>query len=252
MNPVVIGIIVVAVALVALFVVLGPLKTARDNKRLTASKCGEVPHPGGTMDPEAWFTGPPLPADQGGTKSPGMPLHPPADANGGLVFDIPVEPFGLSPSSKLDSSAFCHGPLTGKKLIRLRYRYDPTDADNGAYSVPETPGADKYRPRLTPFFQEKGDNDTAAGKYEWERWFHDLSGDLHYLEPGEHEIVATFDAGWGATQRSTQADNPERFKEAFDNCCCLGFVVGGNEVGLGHGICTIAPARLTILGFTTE
>ena len=246
MSPgLIIGLVVAG--LVILFLVLGPLQSYLERKKVTASTCGDVPHPGGTNDPQAWFIGPVLDPSLGGDHSPGMPLHPSASSDGRLTFDFPVGDnvaLGLGNGPKVDYVTFRHGPLTGKKLIRLRYNLELLDPSAEILAVPEQDPSLKFKARITPIFIEDGDDWQADGKFEAYRWYHE-DADLDYLQPGQHEVVAPLDSGWTATVSSSEQGNPAGFKGAIDNCCCVGFVLGGNEVGIGHGARATAPARLT-------
>ncbi|HEX8224460.1 MAG TPA: hypothetical protein VF605_11650 [Allosphingosinicella sp.] len=220
-------------------------------KERSASTCGTKAHPGGTIEALAWFVGPVLSKRQGGNKSPGMPAHPAPDIPGfGFDFPIGVD-LPLRSGPKVDYVTFRHGPLTGKRQIRMRYRLEKA-ADVDVLAVPEVDATNRYQASMTLYFQQEGDNWTASGKYEAYRWYATQNGGSVVLEAGEHELVVPLDAGWTATQTSTTASNPKGFAAAKDNACCVGFVFGGNEVGYGHGARATGPARLVVTDFRVE
>lgn len=216
----------------------------------TASTCGDIAHAGGTLDPAAWFIGPDLshigPPPDWGNKSPGMPPHP-EPASPGFILNVPVGVnLPLGTGDKLDSLAFKHGPLTGKKQIAMSYRVE-LSAGAELLAVPEVDPAARYKARMTVYFQRDGDDWSTEGKMEAYRWYY--TGEEIYLEPGDHELVVPLDRGWTATQTSTMASNPPGFKNAIANTCCVGFGFGGNEVGRIHGMRATGPAKITVTKF---
>ncbi len=261
MSEVVIILIVVAVIGGVLALRLGP--KAMKNRAMTTSTCGAKPHPGGTLDQSAWYIGPDLP--KWGNQSPGMPTHP-APAEGGWYFDVPVgvdQPLERTPRKtipKVDYVGFCHGPLTGKKEIRLRWRLD-LDPGAEVLSVPEIQQFGRYPAHMTICLQRKGDNWSGGGRYETYRWYaveHDVR-----LEAGEHELTVPLDSGWTAVSVSSDGSapfagnpglkpNPTGFKQAVSDTCCLYVVFGGNEVGRSHGMRATGKARFTMLQFETR
>jgi hypothetical protein len=236
----------VAIAVFALLAFAFIRKSIK-RKAMTRSTCGETAQPGGTTNPANWFIGPVLSEHQGGNKSPGMPAHPSA-VEGGFTFAIPQGiDLPLKTGPKVDYLTFRHGPLTGKTLIRMRYRLE-REAGVEVYAVPEQVPTSRAPAQLTMHFQREGDDWTARGKFEAYRWYRPAG----YLQDGEHEIVVPLDSGWTATQHSTSASNPSGFKDAIDHACCVGIVFGGNEVGYGHGMRATGPARFSVLEFTVE
>jgi hypothetical protein len=171
-----------------------------------------------------------------GPHSPGMPLHPTPHPSGiGWTFTFPKIGTG-----KVDYVEFNAGSLTGKTAIIIDYELTLGEGA-GVYATPEPDKGDTsdpkgYRARMTTHFQEAGDDWSAAGKFEPYRWYFDTGTDLHYLEAGAHTIEAPLAGpGWGATQTSTFENNPTGFKEAIDKACAVGFVLGGDGIGIGHG-----------------
>jgi len=241
-----IELLIVAVLALAVLAVLAYRRAER--RKRTASTCGQAPHPGGTLDPAAWHIGPRLPGDWG-NRSPGMPEHP-APAPDGWQIDLPIGvdlPLGEGP--KVGYLTFRHGPLTGKRRIRMRYRLE-MDPDVRVLAVPEIDPASHIPARLTLYFQREGDDWSGRGEFEAYRWWHTAA--IHYLAEGEHEIVAPLGSGWSAVETSTLASNWPGFLAAIDETCCVGFVLGGNEIGLGHGARATGKARMTVTHFQVE
>jgi hypothetical protein len=222
------------------------LKKRRNRAARTASTCGTKPHRGGTVVPSAWHIGPDLSGRGKGSawtnKSPGMRPHPDAHPEG-FSIDFPT-----AAGSKVDYVTFNHGPLTGKRQIRMRYRLE-LDPGVQVLAVPETDPNIVMRAQMTPVIIREGDDWTTAGAYEAYRWYNIA---YRYLEPGEHEMIVPLDSGWTATQVSTMASNPTGFKDAIDHACCVGFVFGGNEIGIGHGARATGRARMVVTAFEVE
>lgn len=189
---------------------------------------------GNLMDPKNWEIGPFNP----NRVSVGVPVNP-VRASDGWSFDIPQAP------GHAHYVTAAYGPLTGKHLLRLRYRIDMA---TGTHIWPLT--ALGSPSMITLYFQRRGDDWSAAGEYETYRWYAGFAMQMP-LEAGEHEMVAPLDGDWGATQTSTRASAPAAIQAAVDQASEVGFVLGGGS-GLGHGVYADGPARLTVLAFAVE
>lgn len=234
---------------------------SREN--MTASTCGTVPNPSGMMNAASVFIGPDLP--KWGNQSPGMPTHPTPAEGGGWHFDVPIgvdRPLETGPRKsipKVDYVTFNHGPLSGKTQIRLRYRLD-LEPGAEVRAVPEQDPLGRWPALMTVYFQRKGDNWSAQGRYDTYRWYasaHDVK-----LEAGEYQLVVPLNEGWTSANRSTDGSavsanptlvpDPAGFNAAKADTGCVGIVFGGNEVGRSHGMRATGPARFTLLDFKTE
>jgi hypothetical protein len=142
---------------------------------------------------------------------------------------------------ELSGLTFVHGPLAGKSRIIARFR---VEGEDGVKIIPSQPGPIGW---ATPFFQRRGDNWGAQGKYEAYRWFA-THHTKHLVVGEEYEMSAPLDHGWTATQTSTQINNPAGFHDALANAESVGIVFGGGD-GYAHGICATGPARFVLLDF---
>lgn len=173
-------------------------------------------------EPKGWFAGPLI---NGENRSVSVKV----DADGS--FDFPQPSWEAGHVHYVTKAC---GPLTGK--MRLRYRIDMAE---GAAFKSDTGGLGW----ITLYFQRKGDNWSARGKYETYRWY----GVHAPLEAGEHTIEAS--DLWGAVEVSTSETAPAEFVEALKNAHRVGFVFGGGS-GWGHGAYATAPAWFTLLEFS--
>jgi hypothetical protein len=166
-----------------------------------------------------------------------MPRHPSPHPEGWSL-DFPQAP------GSVHYVTFNHGPLTGKSLIRMRYRIE---VDEGTTFVNNLGGD---RALLSLYFQRRGDNWTAQDRYGRYRWYIQPGGGGGEvrLAPGEREVVARFDESWmGALGSGT----PAEFSASLANAECVGFVFGGGD-GLGHGVHATGSARFVLLDFRVE
>lgn len=249
--PWLIGLVAIVGVILLITVVLPYLR----QKKQSASTCGDTACPGGTNDPSNWYLGPVLTPDMGGDHSVGMPLHPSVTPDGWLYVDLPQ----IGSGSKLDYVTWKNGPLTGFARLRLQTRLESSDPTAEFLAVPEGDNG-HYKARITPVIIEEGEDWTAAGDDEPRRWYHE-DPSLDYLQRGQQEFVAPLDDNiWTGTLYSTlnPADkggigpdgsqlpkyNPDGFKAAIDNTCCVGFVLGGDSQGIGHGTAATGPMRL--------
>jgi len=187
--------------------------------------------------PEDWFIGPIV---WGENRSNGMPLHPSPEPSALFAFDFPQEP------GSVHYVTYRHGPLTGKKQIRMRYRIE---ADPDVEIVPLTDPAGSSK--ITLYFQRYGDDWSGKGKFDGYRWF-DYWKTIEPITVGEFEIVASFDDDvWNAVQSSTSVSSPAAFYGALGNADQVGVVFGGGT-GLGHGVFATGRARFVMIEFAVE
>jgi hypothetical protein len=197
-----------------------------------APASGQTAHP---SDPNSWVIGPIL---NGRNYSEGVPLHPQRRRGGGWYIDLPRAP------GSVHYVTFPHGSLVGKRRIVLRYG---VEAAPGVRIAP--PSSPTGPAMITPYFQRRGDNWSARGRYEAYRWYGTFV--TQRLEPGTGEIIAPLDANWTAVLRSSARTNPHGFREAIADADQVGFVLGGGD-GYGHGVFATGPARLIVTEFRVE
>ncbi len=146
------------------------------------------------------------------------------------------------------------GSLAGKTRITLRYRVDMAEGVRiFPASVPEQQSI------LTLYVQQKDDDWTAKGDYNFYRWYA-TSRSRMPIEAGEHVVTAHLvDHLWTAVKAGESfltdhnigmVRNP-RFDEALAKADRIGFVMGGGT-GYGHGVSATGPATFTIVSFTVE
>lgn len=183
----------------------------------------------------AWVIGPIL---DGRNYSRGMPLHPSPHRSGGWYIDLPQAP------GHVNYITFRHGSLAGKSRIVLRYRIE---ASPGVRIIPKN--YPQWTGSITPYFQRRGDNWSARGRFETYRWYGTFA--TKGLVPGVHEIVAPLNANWTAVETSNARTQPRAFQDAVADADQVGFVLGGGD-GFGHGVSATGPARLVVLDFRAE
>jgi hypothetical protein len=188
------------------------------------------------MQPSVWEIGP---ITENGNYSVGMPLHPYATVDG-WAFDFPPYPGSVHyVTARL-------GSLAGKSRLVLRYRIEAAEGvDLKPITGPDSPSL------LTLYFQRRGDDWSAQGKFERFRWY--ASGFTQaQLRPGEFELAAPLDGpGWTAVETSTFETAYAAFADAKANADRVGFVFGGGT-GLGHGVYATGRARFIVESFTVE
>ncbi|WP_160615289.1 hypothetical protein [Pseudoblastomonas halimionae] len=138
---------------------------------------------------------------------------------------------------------FSPGSLEGKREIVMRYRID---AEPGTRFVPqEEPGK---KGAISLFFQRRGDNWTAKGRYEFYRWYAPKAK-VKTLSPGKHEIrISLDDPEWISVRYRNPADAPGLFEAAKRDTAKVGFVLG-SDLLRGHGVYATKPARITVTDF---
>jgi hypothetical protein len=187
------------------------------------------------MNPQAWLIGPVI---NGVSYSRGMPLHP--SPGPGQAWHIPLP---RAPGS-LNAVTFRHGSLAGKRQIVIRYRIE---AAPGVRIERRTAPAGTGL--ITLYFQRRGDNWSARGRFEAYRWYATFAS--RELTSGEHQIVAPLNGNWTAVMVSSARTNPIGFADALANADQVGFVLGGGE-GYGKGVYATGPARLVVTEFRVE
>ncbi|MFN3944830.1 MAG: hypothetical protein ACK4K7_07865 [Allosphingosinicella sp.] len=182
-----------------------------------------------------WTIGPII---NGRNHSRGMPLQPTPGRNGAWHIDLPQAP------GSVHYVTFRHGSLAGKSRIVMRYRIE---AAPGVRISPR--GYPQWEALLTPYFQRRGDNWSAAGRFETYRWYGTFASKP--MQRGEHVIVAPLTANWTALERSTAHGNSAAFRDALAHADEVGFVLGGGD-GYGHGAFASGRARLVVTEFRVE
>jgi hypothetical protein len=184
-----------------------------------------------------WEIGPII---RGQNYSLNMPLAP-MQTEGGWAFNFPN-------STKADGHVhyvtFDPGSLRNASLIRVRYR---VDARQGTRFVPQE---DSHRPgTVSLFFQRRGDNWSARGRYALYRWYAPAHT-VQEIAPGIHEMTVRLDdPAWGSVVGGIKAgDRPRAFERSLANASRVGLVFG-STAARGHGVYATAPARFELLDF---
>ena len=183
-----------------------------------------------------WEIGPLV---RGRNLSVGMPPTP-APARRGWFFDFPSPDERAGHVHYVTTAA---RPLLGRSRIILRYRID---TPRGVRLAPrESPGAPAT---LSLYFQRRGDNWSARGRFEHYRWYATHANRVP-LSPGEHQVSLSFDGrNWKSLAAATGDKAPAEFRDALENAERIGFVFGGG-LSAGHGVYATGPARFTLLEF---
>ena len=192
--------------------------------------------PAGASNPQAWTIGPII---RGRNYSVAMPLHPTARRGGGWHIDIPRLP------GSVHYVTFRHGPLAGKRRIVMRYRIE---AARGTRLLASSDG--RSPGMITLYFQRRGDNWSARGRFETYRWYATFATQTP-AGPGNYVIVAPLDGAWTAVETSRAPTSPAAFRQALAEADQVGFVMGGGD-GVGHGVYATGPARLIVTEFRVE
>jgi len=197
---------------------------------------------GATAFPPAaeWEIGPVI---RGENYSVGMPLRPQPTRNG-WAFDFP---YSTKEAGHVHYITFDPGSLAEASRIKVRYR---VDADPGTHFVPQEhphlPGT------VSLFFQRRGDNWSAKGRYALFRWYAPIHT-VQEIAPGVHEMTVEFDdPRWGSVVGGTKSGNsPRPFQVALANASSIGLVFG-SSAARGHGVYATAPARFELLDFDIQ
>lgn len=187
-----------------------------------------------------WEIGPII---RGRNYSQAMPLRP-QPTRTGWRFDFPV---GDSPAAgHVHYVTYRPAPIAPGSRIIVRYR---VDARAGTRFVPQE------RPDLPAtvslYFQRRGDNWTARGRYERFRWYAPAAT-VRKIAPGEHEMIVRLDdPNWISVNSRSAKSDPGALEAALADIDRIGLVFG-SSAARGHGVYATAPARFTLLSFRIE
>ena len=112
------------------------------------------------------------------------------------------------------------------------------------------PQEDSHRPgTVSLFFQRRGDNWSARGRYALYRWYAPAHT-VQEIAPGIHEMTVRLDdPAWGSVVGGIKAgDRPRAFERSLANASRVGLVFG-STAARGHGVYATAPARFELLDF---
>lgn len=183
-----------------------------------------------------WEIGPII---RGKNYSQGMPLRP-EPTRTGWQFDFPV---GSAAAGHVHYVTFRPGPLSPRSRLVVRYR---VDARAGTRFVPQE--SPELAGTVSLYFQRRGDNWSAKGRYEHFRWYAP-DATVREIAPGEQEIsVSLDDPGWISVLGRTAGSNPGQLSAALADIDRIGLVFG-SSAARGHGVYATAPARFTLLSF---
>ncbi len=192
--------------------------------------------PATAQNAASWEIGPII---RGKNYSQGMPLRP-QPTRTGWSFDFPV---GSREAGHVHYVTFRPGPVAPRSRIVVRYR---VDARAGTRFVPQE--SPELRGTVSLYFQRRGDNWSAKGRYEYFRWYAP-GATVREIAPGEHEIsVRIDDPDWISVQARTAGSNPAALQAALADIDRIGLVFG-STAARGHGVYATAPARFTLLSF---
>ncbi|MGR4889551.1 hypothetical protein ACIPPQ_00845 [Sphingopyxis sp. LARHCG72] len=192
--------------------------------------------PAAAQNAASWEIGPII---RGKNYSQGMPLRP-QPTRTGWSFDFPV---GSREAGHVHYVTFRPGPVAPRSRIVVRYR---VDARAGTRFVPQE--SPELRGTVSLYFQRRGDNWSAKGRYEYFRWYAP-GATVREIAPGEHEIsVRLDDPDWISVQARTAGSNPAALQSALADIDRIGLVFG-STAARGHGVYATAPARFTLLSF---
>lgn len=192
--------------------------------------------PAAAQDAASWEIGPII---RGKNYSQGMPLRP-QPMRSGWSFDFPV---GSREAGHVHYVTFRPGPVAPRSRIVVRYR---VDARAGTRFVPQE--SPELRGTASLYFQRRGDNWSAKGRFEHYRWYAPAAT-VQQITPGEHRIsIALDDPNWISVMGRTAGSNPGAIEAALADIDRIGLVFGSAEAR-GHGVYATAPARFTLLGF---
>ncbi len=221
------------------FTLLSALVFAAFSTSVNAAKPVRVPVTSvNPMDPSAWQIGPITSVKN---YSVNMPLSPSAHPGGGWYFDIP---YPTAQAGHVHYVTFKHGTLSGKTRLVMRYRIEMAD---GVQIVPTKEQPNTFPSILTLYFQRRGDDWSANGKYEAYRWWATFASVMP-LTAGEHELSVPLNGNWTALGTSSATTNPRAFGDAVREAERVGFTLGGGT-GFGHGVYATGPARFVVTSF---
>ena len=198
-----------------------------------------VPAPAAiSMAASAWTIGPII---AGVNYSVGMPLNP-TQAGGGFSFAFPgpggaVDYVTTNASLHLTTSVTMQYQLTLSAGAALTCDVPNAAAANGASGTPT----------LALFIQQPGDNWSAAGPYNYYRWY--ASGGAIPAKSGVYTVTLPLTiAHWSAVE--APAGTQAQLSAAAMNVGTIGVTFGGCG-GAGHGVAMKSgSATFTVLNFT--
>lgn len=162
----------------------------------------------------------------------GVPLHPLVHPDG-WAFDFPLDGGNVNYLT-------VRGSLAGKSGLILRYRIE---AGEGVQIAPKDHSG--LPSQLALYFQRCGDTWSGRGAMEGYRWY--STKRVMPIAPGEHTLEVSFVDQWGAIETSNSKNNPTAFAAALADTCRFGFVMGGGNTGVGHGVYATGPARMIVM-----
>ena len=135
------------------------------------------------------------------------------------------------------------GSLADARSITLRYRIDA--APGARLLAREHPDREA---QLSLYFQRRGDDWSARGRYETYRWYA-MPARMMPLTPGTHRVTIDLANDWKAVGASRSNRQVSQFRDALEDAGRIGFTFGSRG-GRGHGVYATGPARFTLLDFT--
>ena len=182
----------------------------------------------------AWEIGPWV---RGRNYSVGMPASPSPAQGGGLAFDFPIAGRG-----QIDAMTVATGPLTGARQVVVRYRVDA--ARGTRFVADESPD---QAATVSLYFQQRGDNWSARGRYGSYRWYAPRSTVMP-LSPGVHTITVRLDQDWTNVNGQPNVQDPGGYAGALAETSRIGLAFGSSSMR-SHGVYATGPARFTLLAF---
>jgi hypothetical protein len=151
--------------------------------------------------------------------------------------------------AEFSAVTFPHGSLEGKTAIRARFRFE------GAPDVRIVNSQNGGGACINAFFQRRGDDWSAKGKFETYRWYAGWEGG--HVTPIEinrtYEMYIPLDGPWTATQTSAreigEGEVNPAFIDAINNAERVGLVLGGGD-GHAHGVYATGSATFILEEFT--
>jgi hypothetical protein len=141
---------------------------------------------------------------------------------------------------QVDAMTTAVGPLAGASQITLRYRVDA--ARGAGFVADESPGEPAT---LSLYFQRRGDNWSAKGRYASYRWYAPNRAVVP-LTPGVHTMTVRLDEPWINVNGVQNDQDPRGFAGALQDTARLGLAFGSANLR-SHGVYTTGSARFTLL-----
>jgi hypothetical protein len=187
----------------------------------------------------SWEIGPVI---RGRNYSVGMPLSP-TPVRSGWRFEFPYPDEQAGHVHYITRNI---GSLAGKRRIVVRYRIDAAPSTRFlAREFPDYPAA------ISLYFQRRGDDWSAKGRYGDYRWYSPHAGMIP-IAPGLKEFTIRLDdPDWSSVNGQRAADRSRQFAAALADGGRIGFTFG-NGARRGHGVYATSPARFTLIDFRVE